>query len=436
MGRLLRRRLIAAVLIVFTGFGARIAWSQPETSTFFTQGVAVYDERDQARSREEALDDLMIQGVIQGIGIFVKPSELVRNTALLEKEILSNPQRYVQSYRILSEQPSGGTYRIQGQVTVAMETLRADLEAMGLWVDGTAEPSPVPSPAAATAAASEGDRRGLPEGLPHARDLLWVVAENWDGTWLVPTGDTPSRTPFHESLLLEAEDYLWTLDVPSEGDVAVDASGNVPLHDALQTARERGKPILVIGRASSQTTDAGIRAALVNLQVLEVASQSVLGSLDHSWPLAGDLHEGIVHMASLVVPRIDALLAAAGEKGRPYAAGEAGAVPDEWGAQRQWNVVLRSDHAYSQWEMLEELLRRQSSEVKVEGLELKGGEIRASVSGVSYREVESLSGVKLRDGKALRVRAVESETRSLLLECVPAPDEPAVPFDEPGPESR
>lgn len=436
MGRRVRRKFIAAVLIVFTGFCARIAWSQSGTSTFFAQGIAVYDERDQARSREEALNDLMIQGVTQGIGVFLKPSELVRQNALLKKEILSKPQRYVQSYRILSEQPSGGSYRIQGQVTVAMETLRADLEALSLSVEGTAKPVPVPSPAAGSAPASEGNRRSLPEGLPHARDLLWVVSENWDGTWVVPTSDTPSRTPFHESLLMDAEDYLWTLDVPSQGDVVADASGNVPLYDALQTARARGKPILVMGRVFSQTTDAGIRTVQVNLQIVDVASESVLGSLDHSWPLAGDLNEGIVYMASLVVPRIDALLAAAGERGRSYAVGQVSAVPDEWGAQRQWNVVLRSDHAYSQWEMLEELLRRQSSEVRVEGLELKGGEIRAFVSGVSYREIESLSGVKLRDGKALHVRGVERETRSLLLECVPAPEEPAVPFDEPAPESR
>jgi hypothetical protein len=92
--------------------------------------------------------------------------------AALQAKILKQPERYVQTYQVFSESPSGGLYRVTGQVTVAMDALKNDIQQLGL----TPAQAPAPQPAApAVAPARRKPRRSI------SSMNLWLILKASSG---------------------------------------------------------------------------------------------------------------------------------------------------------------------------------------------------------------------------------------------------------------
>jgi hypothetical protein len=150
-----RRRFwigLGVMLLLMQNFTAQAA-GEPlgeNPAVFFSRGQAIFSPGNASQSQHEAIQDLLVQAIIQATAAVVSTARLGEQYQLVQEKILKQPQRYVRSYQIFSENPNqGGLYRVAGQVSVAMDLLKKDLTTLGL-TSSEGEPSP-PGPVTETA---------------------------------------------------------------------------------------------------------------------------------------------------------------------------------------------------------------------------------------------------------------------------------------------
>jgi hypothetical protein len=397
--------------------------------SFFSQGQAVYDSQNLAKSQQEALRDFLAQGVTQALGTLLNPSQMGSHYANLEAKLLKNPERYVQTYQIFSESPSGGLYRVTGQVTVSMNVLKRDVREMGLQVsesssapaappkapEQTAEPAQnqSPAPSARTEPAERpSEHTSVPEQVPQVQqDVLWAVAEKWNGDWLLAGSGNDPRTPFAVSVLQESQDYLWSMNFPSAGSIPIDGSGNVPLEKLIALAQSSAIPNGVIGDATLREDGAQGRKFRISLKVVDMASGKPRGEIQREIPMGGSSPQEVaMRMAYEVVPQLDQLLR------RPSAA-----VPPKTvvAAGDEWTLVIKSEYPYASWDALQQVLKDRSASLYVNRLELGQDSAKVKIQGIDSGFLDQLrSGVQLRDGSRMEATQYSPENRSVELTTV------------------
>lgn len=425
---------LTPILVALLTVSAVVAhWPQSvaaqEEGSFFSRGQAVYDAQNLAKSQREALKDFLVQGVTQAAGTMLSPSQMGSQYANLEAKVLKNPERYVQTYQIFSENSTDNQYRVTGQVTVSMDVLKRDMRQMGLQVSPSsavptappsapeqsveAAPSQPPRQNSQTAPVEEAaEDASVPEQTLNAQqDILWAVAEKWDDDWvLAATGNDP-RVPFAVSVLQESEDYLWSVNFPSAESVPVDAAGNVPMEQVVTLAKSAAVQSAVVGTAAVRR-DAGQRQQLrVFLKVIDSASGKAKGEIRKEMPL-GEVNpqQTALQMASEVVPQLDQLLR------RPLPAAPPKTVVR---ADDEWTLLIKSEYPYASWDALQEVLKKRSKSLHVNRLELGRDVAKVKIRGLDSDFLTLLqSGVQLRDGSRVQVDQYSPESRFVELTTV------------------
>lgn len=353
--------------LVFNGSGA--IWAQDKAEDYFCQGQAAYDPNNLAKSREDAIHDLLVQGITQAIGAFMNPSQIGSQYEKLQKNIFSQPQHYVQKFQIFSENSSGGIYRLTGQVTVTADTLKKDLQQLDLLASKTSEPQIAAEPEVASEAetvsekgttsepeatsqsevssdseappdaeapsASEsaaGDSKPeippdssvkaqektgeaspekTPEGASRVQQkIFWVVPEKWESDWHLPQKNEEPQSLFAANMLQESEDYPWTLVFPEEGSLGVNVSGNVSSSATMALAQKSGFQTVVIGIATLERGQDQTRSLEVHLRVLDSASGQSRGEIHHEQSLQeGTIYiEKIADLAAVTASQLNQVL--------------------------------------------------------------------------------------------------------------------------------
>ncbi len=430
---LLFKRLTPIVFGLLLFSAAVAPWPQcvlaQSGGSFFSQGQAVYDSQNLAKSQQEALQDFLVQGVTQALGTLLSPSQMGSQYAKLEAKLLKNPERYVQTYQIFSESPSGGLYRVTGQVTVSMNVLKRDVREMGLQVsesssapaappkapEQTAEPAQSQSPAQSTqteSAERPSEQTSVPEQLPHVQqDVLWAVAEKWNGDWILAGSGNDPRTPFAISVLQESQDYLWSMNFPSAGSIHVDGSGSVPLEKLMALAQLSAVPNGVVGEATLREDGAQGGKFRISLKVIDMASGKSRGEIQREMPMGGSSPQEVaLRMAYEVVPQLDQLLR------RPFAAVPPKAVV---AAGDEWTLLIKSEYPYASWDALQQVLKDRSTSLYVNRLELDRESAKVKIQGIDSGFLDLLqSGVQLRDGSRMQATQFSPENRSVELTTV------------------
>ena len=313
-----------------------------QTVPFFSQGQAAYNPQDQAKSQQAAIQDFMGQALIQAIGKFLSPSQMGTLFSDIQKKILSQPSKYVDSYQVFSETQNGGLYRVIGQVTIAMDLLRKDMEAQGFSIESaasakaaspaatsslpegdTAAESAVPAKAAQTGESSAAAVTGNP-GASAARgltvtkkEILWVVPEKWEQEWVLPTDKRDTRHLLTQGIARELGDYDYTLQFPPPGSLKMDLTGNIPLSQVIALAQAQGIRAAVLGTASFKQ-DRGSKMAKLeaDLRVIRIGpgpdkSETEIRQEQSMEELSNQ--EGAAELASRIAPQLNDLLGGPGE---------------------------------------------------------------------------------------------------------------------------
>lgn len=427
----IRKNILLGLLVIFAGIflGAQKT-PAGESGSFFSQGQAVYNPQDLAKSQQEAMQDLMVQGVTQALASLLSPSQMGSNYPAIQSKILKQPERYIESYQIFSENPAGSLYRITGQVNVSMTALKSDVEQLGLTLSETpqapaappatpeqagqpAEPSAstVPSPPPPPPEQYPQQTETTPPALSTEQNVLWAVAERWDGNWIVPENSGDSRCLFVMSVLQESQDYPWSLNFPQSSSLVPDSSGNVSREQVLSLAKSSGFQSVIVGTILSRQDGGGGPTVGASLQVLDVASGQSKGEIRKEISMANSTYqEGAMKMAYLLVPQLDRLL---------RETSSSVLAPPSMASGGAWTVSIRSNYPYLYWEELEQILRDRFNSMQVTKLQVSRDLAQAQVEGLGAEFFNMLQdGIQLHDGTRMQLGAYSPGNRSVELSPV------------------
>jgi hypothetical protein len=456
---MMRKNSVYPVLFVFLSFisifvigsitEAALNQAKDQSIPFFSQGQAAYNPQDQAKSQQQAVQDFLGQALTQAMGKFLSPSQMGTEFPEIQKKILSQPSKYIDSYQVFSETQNGGLYRVIGQVTVAMDVLRKDMEAQGFPVANAASreaeapassDSENPDNTAAgtsqttaagrsvTARADQEPRPSASRGLSVTKkEILWVVPEKWEQEWILPTDRRDVRSLFTQSIAQELDGYDYSLQLPQPGSIKMDIAGNIPPSQVISFAQGMGIQVAVLGTASlKQDRNSKLAKLEADLRVIKIGSDKAGGEVRQEQSMEElSNQEGAMELASRIAPRLNTLLGGTGENESKEPA--SGAVQEKQAGStasgpaenvESWTIHLPSAQ-YSYWKEAEKILREQFKNMQVSSLEMGSTDGVARLTGVDGSFISRMNGTSLPSGALIQVDSYSAEDRIVKISFTP-----------------
>ncbi|MHC1728293.1 MAG: hypothetical protein AB9866_20205 [Syntrophobacteraceae bacterium] len=441
---------------------AAAAINKAETALFFSQGQATYNPQDEAGSQQQAVQDFMAQGLVQALGKFLSPSQMGTHYPEIQKKILSTPSKYIDSYQVFSESRAAATYRVIGQVTVAMEVLKKDLEEFGFVStrkrqETASEPGSSAEPAdestgsgvvspSGDEAATEDDVIAETPAYPVAtaekapaspgvrglsvtrKEILWAVPEKWEQEWVLPTDERDTRSLFASAIGRELGDYDFSIQLPQAGSTKMDLSGNIPRSQVIAVAEGLGIQEVVTGTvAIKRDRDARQVWIEANLRVIRIGagkSEFEIRKMQSMEELSN--HDGAMELAARIAPELNEMMGGtARSKSKATAAGSGTEAAPEGGASKagdavgNWTITLPVAQ-YAYWKEVEALLRRQFKGMQVTSFEMGSSGAAVKVNGISGSFLSSMNGTSLPSGALIQVESVSAESKTIKLSFTPS----------------
>ena len=418
--KLVGKLVFMLALVLSSGSLTPSIQAQEATVTVFSQGQALYLPQDMARSQKDAVMDFQAQAILQVLGNYLNPSQMATQYNAIEEKMLKNPEHYVDNYRVFTESSGGGLYRITGEVTLNVETLRKDLEEMG-WSPALGNTAPSagsvaqesePAPPVSAKSADNGTQQEGPRGIVLSKqEVLWTVAERWEEEWVIPSDRRDPRGIFAVSVLQEFQDYQTSVRLPGAGAIAADDRGNISSNQALSLAKSLGIPYAVVGTlVFRQNQSQGAPRLSANLRLLNVSSGKVQGEVRKEVEVSeGSNQEGAMELALLVVPQLERLISESSRGGTTVAVAEKSGDPAEW------VLHIQAGSQYSHWMELEKVLRERFKSMQVKRMEFGVQENLIHLVGLEGQSLGGIDGIQLQGGWQVKVTAFSAEERSISL---------------------
>ena len=100
--------------------------------TVEAKGVGIVVDNNTALARDDAIRDALRKAVEQAVGTLVSSETMVENFQVLSDNIYTKTRGYIKNYKVLSESKADNLYQVVVRATVAMGSLKDDLDAIGL----------------------------------------------------------------------------------------------------------------------------------------------------------------------------------------------------------------------------------------------------------------------------------------------------------------
>ncbi|MBM4330481.1 MAG: hypothetical protein FJ117_04500 [Deltaproteobacteria bacterium] len=131
--------LTGSLIVLFFlawNFGA----SGQEVQTITTKGEGWFEGSDTLIGKDRAIKDALVKAVEQAVGIMVSSETRVQNFQLLNDEIYTKTEGYVQNYKIIGENQGKNVYEVTIQAAVATGSIKDKLDALGLFLKQVGKP--------------------------------------------------------------------------------------------------------------------------------------------------------------------------------------------------------------------------------------------------------------------------------------------------------
>ena len=128
--RPLRVCAIWGLILGVTVAAGAVAASQPE-GVYTVIGSDAIRGAGVDAARQEALAGALVSAVAQAAAEMLPQEELVAAFGTLNAAVFENTDRFIQSYRVLTEAKAGGHYRVLVEVKVALAALEERLSGVG-----------------------------------------------------------------------------------------------------------------------------------------------------------------------------------------------------------------------------------------------------------------------------------------------------------------
>jgi len=104
------------------------------------KGEGWFEGSDHLIGKDRALKDALVKAVEQAVGTMISSETRVQNFQLLNDEIYTKTEGYVQNYKIINEKQGRNVYEVTIQATVAMGSIKDKLDALGLLLRQVGKP--------------------------------------------------------------------------------------------------------------------------------------------------------------------------------------------------------------------------------------------------------------------------------------------------------
>ena len=435
------------------------------STAFFSQGQSAYDPQDNAKSQQLAIRDFMVHGLTQAIGKFLSPTQIGTQFPEIQKKILAQPSKYIDSYQVFSENQSGGLYLVVGQVSVTMDVLRKDLADFGFPVAGEPqaqsgtethtisnarpdnynqedqedqvevaddaeepskepvkeEPREITVPPRQQQAPLQRVSRGL---SVTKREIFWVVPEKWEQEWVLPSDRRDAHSLFVRSIGKELDGYDISIQLPDAGALKMDISGRIPPSQIQALAEALGIQTAVVGtvsyREDQNTRQAWLETDLHLIRFGANKSETVIRKAQSMEELSNQ--EGALELASRVAPQISTLLGKAEVERKPATAGgaqETGPATSPGGVQgMRWTINMPSAQ-YPYWKEVEKILRERFRDMQISSLEVGSSEGTVKVDGIDGSFISRMNGTSLPSGAQVKVDSYSAEAQTIKISFSP-----------------
>ena len=445
--------LLALVLAWLMPVAAMAQPLQPgaQTASFFSRAEAPIENQNSDAARQKAIDEFLAQAVVQAVTQIWDNLRLADHYSDVQSAILKDPGKYVETYRLFQEQSEGTVFRVLGEVSVDMASLRADLEALDQAIQARSAPAGMPAAAAqeqsgfvpgrateATDAAEAtsripasgsaeqaaiegGDAAGAPVDIPGG--VFAAIAEKWDdGQWHLILRDTVDSAMFASSLSHDARDYQWTLVFPAAPTLTMGPSGELSAAEVVTAASRAGCREALFGRAEvRQGVQTGQTQAApemeVDLRVMRITPAGELGVVTQKWPMRGETSRDVaMELSALVASDLDKLL-----RGVVQSAQAAASTPRK--TRPEWKVVLRGPNHYQIWEDVVRSLRNGYGALELVSLEMGPEGSVMNLAGVDSGMYSIITQTPMYRGFRVVVASTDDRARTMNLESFPAVQE-------------
>ncbi len=126
--------ILFAALFFFV-FHPLCAFSSPDTIGIETEGTCVVSGGDRALARDHAINDSMRRAVQRVVDMLISADVAVENFDVIDGNIYSKSESYIQDYRILKEGMEDGLYRVKVKVSLSAGDIKNDLGMLGVLTD-------------------------------------------------------------------------------------------------------------------------------------------------------------------------------------------------------------------------------------------------------------------------------------------------------------
>ncbi|HBU70183.1 MAG TPA: hypothetical protein DEE98_07365 [Elusimicrobia bacterium] len=124
---------VASILLFGTaGAGAKIKATTPNTELVEAEGMGPIINGDIASAKQTSLSDALKNSLGLVIGVYVSQEALTSKAALIEDNITSQSEGYIEKYEVISESKDDSFYKTKIRAVVRKEDLSAKLKALEL----------------------------------------------------------------------------------------------------------------------------------------------------------------------------------------------------------------------------------------------------------------------------------------------------------------
>lgn len=128
--------LVLGLIAVLSAAPIRQEAAQEEAKEVVASGIGSIVGGDIAHARDDAIEDALRRGLEQAMGLLIRSETIVENFQLIEDNIFSKTQGYVQKYDVVREgKRDEQLYEVTLKAVVKMANLRDDLEAIRMIID-------------------------------------------------------------------------------------------------------------------------------------------------------------------------------------------------------------------------------------------------------------------------------------------------------------
>ncbi len=121
-----------------------LAWSVgasgQEVQVVTSKGEGWFEGNDALIGKDRAVRDALAKAVEQAVGTMVLAETRVQNFQLLNDEIYTKTDGFVQNYKIINENAGKNVYEVTIQATVSTGSIKDKLDALGLLIDQVGKP--------------------------------------------------------------------------------------------------------------------------------------------------------------------------------------------------------------------------------------------------------------------------------------------------------